>query len=115
MYKKYHFIVTVLAVLAVLVLLSGNFSSTYAEMISGRLVSTFDSQNGEATIFFAGYCKDEPVVIGPSKRAATAQFFASCTKDNMGQMFSEEKAVIKKVTKFSNNGRQIVAEVVMER
>ena len=115
MYKKIHFPVLILTVLVVAVMLSGNFAAGYAETISGRLVSTFDNQTGKATLFFAGYCKDEPVIIGPSTKASTTKFFAGCTRDNIGQMFSEQNVVIKRVTKFKNNGREIVAEVVMER
>lgn len=115
MFKKIQFIVLVLTILAVVALLSGTFSYGYAETISGRLVSTFDSQTGKATLFFAGYSKDQPVVIGPSTKPVTAEFFAGCTKDNIGQMFSEQDVVITRVTKFKNNGREIVAEIVMQR
>jgi hypothetical protein len=113
MSRKIHFVVSVLTVLAVVLMFC--FSAGYAETISGRLVSTFDSQTGKATTFFAGYSKDQPVVIGPSTMAETAKSFTACTRDNVGQLFAAQDIVIKRVTKFSNNGREIMAEIVMER
>jgi hypothetical protein len=114
-FKKIHFIVLVLTILAFVALLSGTFSSGYAAMISGRLVSTLDSHSDKATVLFAGYYKDEPVIIGPSTKTITAQNFANCTKENMGKVLLGKDAVIKRVTKFSNNGREIMADIVMER
>jgi hypothetical protein len=114
MFKSFGVITLVFAILA-LVLLSGTFSSGYAEMISGRLVSTLDSHSDKATVLFAGYYKDEPVIIGPSTKTITAQNFANCTKENMGKVLLGKDAVIKRVTKFSNNGREIMADIVMER
>ena len=89
MSRKIYVAVSVLMVLFIVVMLS--FSAGYAETISGRLVSTFDSQTGKATIFFAGYSKDQPVVIGPSTTSKTAQSFTAFTKDNIGQLFSKKK------------------------
>ena len=113
MSRKIHCIVSLLTILIVVVLLSS--SAGYAETISGRLVSTFDVQTGKATIFFAGYSKDQPVVIGPSTKIETAQSFTACTRDNIGQLFAAQNIIIKRVTKFRNNGREIMAEIVMER
>ena len=72
MFKSLGVITFVFAIL-VLVLLSGTFSNGYGGMVSGRLVSTLDSHSGKATVLFAGYCKDEPVIIGPSTKTITAQ------------------------------------------
>jgi hypothetical protein len=114
MFKSFGVITLVFAILA-LVLLSGTFSNGYAEMISGRLVSTLDSHSGKATVLFAGYCKAEPVIIGPSAKTITAQDFANCTKENIGKVLLGKDAVIKQVTKFKNDGREIMAEVLIEK
>jgi len=114
MFKSLGGITLVFATLA-LVLLSGTFSSGYAAMISGRLVSTLDNRSGKATVLFAGYCKDEPVIIGPSTKIITARNFANCTKENIGKVLLGKDAVIKRVTKFNNNGKEIMAEVLIEK
>jgi hypothetical protein len=114
MFKSLGVIVFVFAILT-LVLLSGTFSNGYAAMISGRLVSTLDSHSGKATVLFAGYCKDEPVIIGPSTKTITAQNFANCTRENIGTLLLGKDAVIKRVTKFNNNGREIMADILIEK
>ena len=114
MFKSFGAIPLVFAILAV-VLLSGTFSNGYAETISGRLVSTLDSQSEKATVLFAGYCKDDPVIIGPSTKKITAKDFAQCTKEDVGKVLLGKDAVVKQVTKFKNNGREIVAELLIEK
>jgi hypothetical protein len=114
MFKGFGIIALVFVILA-LVSLSGTFSNGYAETISGRLVSTLDSPSGRATVFFAGYCKDEPVIIGPYTKTISDQSFANCTKENIGTEFLEKDAVIKQVSKFKNNGREIMAEILIEK
>jgi hypothetical protein len=114
MFKSFGVITLVFAILA-LVLLSGTFSDGYAEMISGRLVSTLDSESGKATVLFAGYCKDEPVIIGPSTKRIPAQNFTTCTKENIGEILLGRDAVVKQVTKFKNNGKEIMADIVIEK
>ena len=114
MFKSFGVITLVFVILA-LVLLSGTFSNGYAETISGRLVSALDSPSGKATVFFAGYCKDEPVIIGPYTKTINAQIFANCTKENIGTEMLGKDAVIKQVSKFKNNGREIMAEILIEK
>jgi hypothetical protein len=114
MFKSFGLITLVFVVLA-LVLLSGTFSNGYAEMISGRLVSTLDSESGKTTVLFAGYSQDEPVIIGPSTKTIPAQNFANCTKENIGEIFLGRDAVVKQVSKFKNNGNQIMADIVIEK
>jgi hypothetical protein len=114
MYKSFGLIPLVFAILA-LVLLSGTSSIGYAEMISGRLVSTLDSESGKATVLFAGYCKDEPVIIGPSTKTIPAQNFFNCTKENMGEILLGRDDVVKQVIKFKNNGKEIMADIVIEK
>ena len=114
MFKSLGAIAFVFAILT-LVLLLGASSSGYAAMISGRLVSTLDSHSGKATVLFAGYCKDEPVIIGPTTKTITAQNFANCTKENMGKVLLGKDTVIKRVTKFTNNGREIMADILIEK
>jgi hypothetical protein len=114
MFKSFGIISQVLTILALLLLL-GAFSNGYAEMISGRLVSTLDSHSGKATTLFAGYCENEPVVIGPSTQTITAQNFANCTKENIGEVLLGKDAVIKRVTKFKNDGKEIMADILIEK
>jgi len=114
MFKRFG-IVTVVLVSLSLILIFGAFSDGYAETISGRLVSTLDSQSGKATVLFAGYCKDKPVIIGPYTKTISMEDFANCTKENIATALLGKEAVIKKVSKFNNNGKEIIAEVLIEK
>ena len=114
MFKSFEKMTFVIAALT-LVLLAVTFSIGDAAMVSGRLVSTLNINSGQATTFFAGYSENEPVIIGPSTKTITAQDFANCTKDNVGEVLLEENAVVKRVTKFSNNGKEIMADILIEK
>ena len=114
MFKSFQ-IITVVFVCLSLLMISGAFLNGHAETISGRLVSTLDSQSGKATVLFAGYCKDEPVIIGPYTKTISTQDFANCTKENIATEFFGEDTVVRKVSKFNNNGKEIIAEVLIER
>lgn len=114
MCKSFRIITLVFVILA-LVSFAGTFTIGYAETISGRLVSTLDSHSGKATVLFAGYCEDKPTILGPYTKTMSEQQFANCTKDNIGTELLGENAVIKQVSKFKNNGREIMAEILIER
>jgi len=114
MFKSFGIITLVFVILALLSL-SGTFSNGYAETVSGRLVSTLDSQSGKATVLFAGYCEDKPVIVGPYTKTISADNFANCSKENIGAELLGEDAVIKHVSKFKNNGREIIAEILIEK
>ena len=88
--------------------------SVSAETINGRLVSVYNDHTGEATTFIAGYCQGSPVVIGPKTKQLFRNVFSTCTEKNMDSILIGEGFIIKRVTKFSNNGKEIVAEVILD-
>jgi hypothetical protein len=90
-------------------------STVYAETIMGRFVSVYDNQTGKATTVLSGYCLNDPVVIGPSTNKMSEKKFTSCTKDNIADNFLEKDITLKRVTKFANSGKEIVADVVIDR
>jgi hypothetical protein len=106
---------TLMSIFCILMIFSVALSSVYAEDISARLVSLFDGKNGKATTMLVGYCKDSPVVIGPGSVAISQKEFSACTSDDVTDIIPEKNLAVKKVTKFSNNGKEIVAEVVLSR
>jgi hypothetical protein len=114
MFKSFNKITLVIAAFT-LVLLAVTSSAGDAAMISGRLVSTLNSHSGKATTYFAGYSENEPVIIGPSTKTITAHNFASCTKENVGKVLLGENAVVKRVTKFTNTGKEIMADILIEK
>jgi hypothetical protein len=114
MLKGFGIIIGVLVSLS-LILFPGFCSNGYAETISGRLVSTLDSNSGEATVLFAGYCQDKPVIIGPYTKKISTHDFAHCTKENIATELLGDDTVVKKVSKFNNNGKEIMAEILLER
>jgi uncharacterized protein YebE (UPF0316 family) len=115
MSKKNSKRVAAMIIFCFLIIFIVTLSSVYAEDISARLVSLFDGKNGKATTMLVGYCKDSPVVIGPGSVAISQKEFSACTSDDVSDIIPEKNLAVKKVTKFSNNGKEIVAEVVLTR
>jgi hypothetical protein len=101
--------------LVVAILSFGVCTIVSAETIMGRFISVYDSNTSSATTVLAGYCEDDPVVIGPSISKISNEKFTSCTKDDIDDNFLEKDITLKRVTKFANNGKEIVADVVIDR
>jgi exopolysaccharide biosynthesis protein len=115
MNKKTNLKSSLVIFLLFITFLSSTITTVYAETIMARFVSVYDSQTGKATTVLAGYCKSDPVVIGPSIKEISEKRFTSCTKDNLDDIFFEKDITLKRVTKFANSDKEIVAEVVIDR
>jgi len=109
MFKKIGFKVLLLAILLFVPALVYADSSTMV----GTLSAMLDSQSGTVTAMFVGYCGGEPVIIGPSTWTSSTQEFAEATPEDIGYKLCGNNHILKKVTKSTHTGKEVVAEVVI--
>lgn len=79
----------------------------------GTLSATMDNQTKTVTAMFVGYCEGEPVIIGPSTWTASSEEFSSASAEEIGNKLCGRDNSVKKVTKSTNTGKEIVAEIVV--
>jgi hypothetical protein len=93
----------------------GTTLSVYADSSTmvGTLSAMLDSQNGTVTAMFVGYCGGEPVIIGPSTWTADAKDFSNASAEDIGNKLCGNNHTLKRVTKSTNTGKEMVAEVVI--
>jgi hypothetical protein len=72
-----------------------------------------DNQNKTVTAMFVGYCDGEPVIIGPSTWTISSEEFSSASAEEIGNKLCGKDNSVKKVTKTTNTGKEIVAEIVV--
>ncbi len=115
MFKKFGFNVFLFSILLLVPLMIGTTSNIYAESSTmvGTLSAMLDSQNGTVTAMFVGYCGGEPVIIGPSTWTSSPQEFANATAEDIGYKLCGNDNILKKVTKSTHTGKEMVAEVVI--
>jgi hypothetical protein len=106
-------------VLSILFILTAVFSAYAADPstspISGRLAATYDNKTGTVTAMVAGYCESQPVTIGPVTWAMTEQDFSHADAGNIAQTICGTEHSLRKVVKSSRNGREMIAEVIIDR
>lgn len=83
------------------------------KIMSGTLSAKIDSQNKTVTAMFVGYCQGEPVIIGPSTWTSSQKEFEDATAEQIADRLCGTEQGTKKVTKSSNNGKEMVAEIVI--
>ena len=81
----------------------------------GTLSAQLDNANDTVTVMFVGYTEGSPVIIGPSSWKISEKDFSKATEEDIGKKFCGQNHSLKKVTKFNNTGKEIVAEVVIEK
>ena len=113
MFKSTAFV----AVFIALVMLAGYaaYADPSGSVISGRLAATFDAGTGTVTAMVAGYCGGEPVTIGPVTWQSTEKAFSALKAEEVGKTLCGKSYDIKKIIKANNNGKGIVAEVLLVR
>lgn len=115
MFKKFGFKVLLFSILLLVPVMTGTTLNVYADSSTmvGTLSAILDSQNGTVTAMFVGYTGGEPVIIGPSTWTSSPQEFANATAEDIGYKLCGKDHVLKRVTKSTNTGKEIVADVVI--
>jgi len=91
--------------------------NSYAEeekTMVGTLSAQMDSEKKTVTVMFVGYTEGSPVIIGPTSWEISEQEFSKATAEDIGKKLCGQDHSFKKVTKFINTGKEIVAEVVIK-
>jgi len=91
--------------------LGGSLSSE----ISGRMAVTYDKETGVATGMVAGYSQGDPVTIGPSTFPVGEGEFSGMKAEDAAKSICGNEFSIRRVTKSKNNGKEMVADVVLVR
>jgi|WetSurSiteA1Bulk_404760.scaffolds.fasta_scaffold111995_1 hypothetical protein len=86
-----------------------------ASPISGRMAASYDSAKGTITAMVAGYCEGQPVTIGPSTWAVSEKHFSNLNAEDVAKTLCGDTFAIRKVMKSVNNGKEMVADVVIIR
>jgi hypothetical protein len=91
------------------------YADSSGSVISGRLAATFDAKTGTVTAMVAGYCGGEAVTLGPMTWQSTEKAFSELKAEEVGKTLCGKSHDIKRILKSANNGKEIVAEVVLVR
>ncbi len=79
----------------------------------GTLSATLNNQNKTVTAMFVGYSEGEPVIIGPSTWTTSSEEFSGASAEEIGNKLVGKDGSVKKVTKSTNTGKEMVAEIVV--
>jgi hypothetical protein len=82
--------------------------------MTGTLSAMLDSQNGTVTAMFVGYTNGEPVIIGPATWTSSEGDFSSLSADDIGHKLCGNNHILKRVTKSTHTGKEMVAEVIIQ-
>jgi hypothetical protein len=108
-------LILLMSILLSLTITSGAFGGSSSSEISGRMAVTYNQGNGTATGMVAGYCQGEPVTIGPATLKMNQKEFSNIKAEDIGKSICGDGYSISRVTKSNNNGKEMVADVVLVR
>ena len=91
------------------------YADPVASAISGRLGAAYDNKTENVTAMVAGYCEGKPVTLGPVTWTVAKREFSDLKAEDVGKVVCGKDFVLKMVTKSANNGKEIVADVVIVR
>jgi len=91
------------------------YADQSSSAISGRLGASYDNKTGSVTAMVAGYCEGRPVTVGPVTWAVAEWEFSNLKAEDVAKKVCEGNYALKKMTKSANNGKEIVADVLIVR
>ncbi len=91
------------------------YAASSVSTVSGRLGATYDNKAGNVTAMVAGYCEGKAVTVGPVTWAATQEQFSNLKTEDVAKIVCGKDFTLKKVTKSANNGKELVADVLIVR
>jgi hypothetical protein len=109
--KKMFTVLLLMACLAIIAVTA--YAGQNEKAVVGTLSATMDNQNKTVTAMFVGYCEGEPVIIGPSTWTTSSEEFAGASAEEIGNKLCGKDNSVRKVTKSTNTGKEIVAEIVV--
>ena len=114
MFKKVGFKVLLFTILLLLPVMVVTVYANSTCTMTGTLSAMLDSQNGTVTAMFVGYTNGEPVIIGPTTWASSESEFSDSSAEDIGNKLCGNNHTLKRVTKSTNTGKEVVAEVIIQ-
>jgi len=81
--------------------------------VSGRLGAVYDNGTGNVTAMVAGYAEGKAVTLGPVTWTVDQGQFFNLNAEDVAKFVCGKDFTLKKVTKSANNGKELVADVVI--
>jgi hypothetical protein len=110
--------VRLLCMICLLLAFSIGVTLAYADSVStvsGRLGATYDNKTGNATAMVVGYCEGKAFTLGPVTWAVARKQFSSLKAEDVAKVVCGQDFAIQKITKSENNGREIVADILITK
>jgi hypothetical protein len=104
----------ILLVSVILISTSSLYAQPAGKNVSGTLSAQLDNKKGTVTAMFVGYTEGSPVVVGPYSWDISRREFSKATATDIGKRLFAPDCHITKVTKSTNSGKEIIANVVVE-
>ena len=89
------------------------YADSSVSIVSGRLGVTYDSKTGNVTAMVAGYREGKAVTVGPVTWAVTQEQFSNLITEDVAKIVCGKDFTLQKVTKSVNNGKELVADVLI--
>jgi len=105
------FMVSLLVAVSIGVILA--YADSSVSIVSGRLGATYDSKTGNVTAMVAGYCEGQAVTVGPVTWTVAQGQFSNIEAEDVAKFVCGKDFTLKKVTKSANNGKELVADVLI--
>jgi hypothetical protein len=110
--------VRLLFMVLLLVVVSIGATLAYADSsvsaVSGRLGAIYDNKTGNVTVMVAGYAEGKAVTLGPvTLNVAHQAEFSNLKAEDVAKFVCGKDFTLKKVTKSENNGKELVADVLI--
>ena len=91
------------------------YAASSVSTVSGRLGAIYDDKAGNVTAMVVGYCEGKAVTVGPVTWAATQEQFSNLRTEDVAKIVCGKDFTFKKVTKSANNGKELVADVLITK
>lgn len=89
------------------------YADSSGSAVSGRLGAICDNRTGNVTAMVAGYAEGKAVTLGPVTWTVAQGQFSNLTAEDVAKIVCGKDFTLKKVTKSANNGKELVADVLI--
>ena len=110
---KVRFLFMVLLLVAVSVGATLAYADSSVSTVSGRLGAIYDDKTGNVTAMVAGYAEGKAVTLGPVTLSVAQAEFSNLKAEDIAKFVCGKDFTLKKVTKSVNNGKELVADVLL--
>ena len=110
---KVRLLFMVLLLVAVSIGATLAYADSSVSAVSGRLGAIYDNKTGNVTAMVAGYAEGKAVTLGPVTLYVAQAQFSNLKAEDVAKFVCGKDFTLKKVTKSANNGKELVADVVV--